>query len=176
MPCSWSILTPVLNQYKKRPWNISTPPPPPGSRQEIGAGGGLQQSSAERGEGEKDLHSDKTHSGPVRKSDDAAAVSRLGNTWNRRRAVIPGLSVNLSVCVCARVQKHAWWVSVPPCCVSPPPAVFLPLFQVPLVALDGLFDAQQQRGVPLVQAGDGVELFYLRGGELKWQALVFKVQ
>lgn len=38
------------------------------------------------------------------------------------------------------------------------------LFQVPLVALDGLFDAQQQRGVPLVQAGDGVEVFHLQGG------------
>lgn len=52
------------------------------------------------------------------------------------------------------------------------------LFQVPLVALDGLFDAQQQRGVPLVQAGDGVELFHLQGGVKKNAtiSLLFGVQ
>lgn len=39
--------------------------------------------------------------------------------------------------------------------------ICLSSFEVALVALDGLLDAQQQRGVPLVQAGDGVKLFHL---------------
>lgn len=51
---------------------------------------------------------------------------QAGNTWNRRRAVVPGFRVNL--CVCVYVQKHAWWVSVPPCCVSPPLALCIGLY------------------------------------------------
>lgn len=36
-----------------------------------------------------------------------------------------------------------------------------PSFQVSFVALDGLLDAQEEGRVPLVQAGDGVELLHL---------------
>lgn len=35
-------------------------------------------------------------------------------------------------------------------------------FQIAFVALDGLLDAQQEGCVPLVQAGDGVELLNLQ--------------
>lgn len=41
------------------------------------------------------------------------------------------------------------------CKLCPPP---LGLFQVPGVSLDGLFDAEQHRGQPLVQARHRVEL------------------
>lgn len=89
---------------------------------------------------------------------------QAGNAWNRQRAVVPGFRVNLCVCVCLCVYKSMrdGFLSL-----SSSAVFHSSLFQVPLVALDGLFDAQQQRGVPLVQAGDGVELFHLRRGGKK---------
>lgn len=46
-------------------------------------------------------------------------------------------------------------------CLSVCVGVRLLSFEVSLVTLDGLFDAQQQRGVPLVQTRDGVKLLDL---------------
>lgn len=77
---------------------------------------------------------------------------------NRRQTVISGYRLNLCVCV-YKSMRDGLCPSVPRLSSG----VF-PLFQIPLVALDGLFDAQQEGGVPLVQAGDGVELFNLQAG------------
>ena len=63
----------------------------------------------------------------------------------------------LCVCVCARKSMSDW--IVPPCCI--PTQRFLS-FQIPFITLDGLFDAQQEGCVPLVQTWDWVKLFDLQ--------------
>lgn len=64
----------------------------------------------------------------------------------------------MCVCVCHSVCESMRDGSIPLGCAS---RGFPPSFQVSFVALDGLLDAQEEGRVPLVQAGDGVELLHL---------------
>lgn len=49
-------------------------------------------------------------------------------------------------------------ISPSPC--QPPLHLYMRLFQISGVSLDGLFDAEQHRGQPLVQAGHRVKLLH----------------
>ena len=66
--------------------------------------------------------------------------------------------VAVCVYVCMYVCKHAWWICPSVLCFWPA----CRSFQIPFVALDGLFDAQQEGCVPLVQTWDRVKLLYLQ--------------
>lgn len=76
---------------------------------------------------------------------------------SERAGVYVCVRVFIYVCLCVCESMRDGFV--PLCCISTPGILS---FQIPFITLNGLFDAQQESCVPLVQARDRVELFYLQ--------------
>lgn len=110
------------SQYKIRPWNVPVPPHPE-------AGERFEQKKVCSNPLQREVRARRiyilTRLTTAREEKQRCGGEQAGNT---ETVGVQSSQDSEWICVYVYVQKHAWWVSVPPCCVSPPLAFCLCLY------------------------------------------------